>query len=620
MSPGTDKHSLGILVFLMVESAVIATSLFPGGPPWIAASLAFVIWSLGIVLNGSAPSGIFRPRHRTLAAASFAVSSLRRSVLFIAALCALALLALSLPALFRHAAHTAIVHPLVPVSLLLAGGVLAFMEIYRGIGSHSETEISPRLAARLGHWRLLAVLHILAAAVLFAEAYLTTPYHHFLALALAAITLFSIAETLLRAIARLYVPRRLWHRSAPLGSFWFTKFWGAPYNLAFPKSAEFEDAFALKLPEMWMWPTVRRAAHPMLACVGGMAWLASGMHEIPSGEKGILRTLGAMSEKPLAPGLHLTLPLPFASVERVSTERIETLTLGFASDPGEPILWEKSHYIGEEHVLVGGGDDFLAISVPILYRIADPIAHAKHMLGSREWLASLARRSLFQEALRLSSFEVMTTRREELRALLKNDLQSALDERQSGIEIVEVYLRDIHPPVEAAGAFQEVMAAMEDKEAQIHTAEAQANETLPRARATAYQTDLEARQKSAGRVLRAEGQTARFTMLATAFNKNPEAARIRESFQAIDETLSGAKKLVMDTSFQNDLPAYVDLRKVLNPDFLDASLPEEQTLVPDIAGFRSAFDMEIEGFLKRGKGELPAVNMNQSDPDLNETE
>ncbi len=109
-------------------------------------------------------------------------------------------------------------------------------------------------------------------------------------------------------------------------------------------------------------------------------------------------------------------------------------------------------------------------------------------------------------------------------------------------------------------------------------------------------------------------------MLASAFNKNPEAARIRESFQAIDETLSGAKKLVMDTRFQNDLPAYVDLRKVLNPAFIDASLPEKQTLVPDIAGFRTAFDVEIEGFLKRGQGELPAVNMNQPDPDLNESE
>jgi len=620
MSPGTEKHSLGILVFLCLESAVIATFLYPGGPPWIAASLAFVIWSLGIVLNDSTTSGNSKPRRRALALAALVGSSLRRSVLFLAALCALALLSFSLPGLFRHSAHTAVVHALVPVSLLLAGGVLAFLEIYRGIGSHPEMEVTPRLAARLGHWRLLAVLHLLAAAVLFAEAYLKTPYHHFLAIVLAAITLFSIAETLLRAIARLYVPRRLWHRSAPLGSFWFAKFWGSPYNAAFPKSAEFEDAFALKLPEMWMWPTVRSAVLPMLLCVGGMAWLASGLHEIPSGEKGILRTLGAMSEKPLAPGLHLTLPLPFASVERVSTERIETLTLGFASDPGEPILWEKSHYIGEEHVLVGGGDDFLAISVPILYRIADPVAHAKHMLGSREWIASLARRSLLREAVRLSSFEIMTTRREELRALLKNDLQSALDERQSGIEIIEVYLRDIHPPVEAAAAFQEVMAAMEDKEAQIHTAEAQANETLPRARATAYQTSLEAAEKSASRVLRARGQTGRFSLLAAAYHAQPEIYRLRESFRAIDETLAGSKKLVMDTRFQNDLPAYVDLRKVLNPDFIDGSLPEPQTLVPDLKGFRSSFDMEVEGFLQRGKGEMPAVDMNPVDPDLNETE
>lgn len=614
----TREHSPGILCFLLLESILVGTFLLLGNSPWIAASLAFVIWSLGITINYFPLRSESNPRSRIARSGFFLKKSFEQSALFIAALVSLSLLAFSVPRLFGT--HTEIVPALVPVALLLAGGILAFLEIYRSLTDRSEAATSPKLAAQLGHWRLLAVLHLLAAAVLFVEVYRHTPYHQFIALALAVLTLFSIAETLLRAIARLYVPRRLWHRSAPLGSFWLTKFWGAPYNAAFPKSAEFEDAFALQLPEMWMWPTVRRALLPMLACVGSMAWLASGLHEIQPGEKGILRTFGAMAEKPLAPGLHLTLPLPFGSVERVSTERIETLTLGFASDPGETILWEKSHYIGEEHVLVGGGDDFLAISVPILYRIADPVAQAKHILGSAEWLASLARRSLLQEAIRLSSFEIMTTRREDLRALLKKDLQSALDERQSGIEIVEVYLRDIHPPVEAAAAFQEVMAAMEDREAQIHEAEAQVNETLPRSKATAYQTTLEANQKSSSRTLSAQGQTARFSMLATAFRKEPEIFRIRESFLAIDETLSGAKKIVMDTRFQNDMPAYVDLRKVLNPDFIDGSLPEAQTLVPDIAGFRSAFDMEVEGFLQRGKGEMPAVDMSVPDPDLNETE
>jgi len=630
MTPSPNNHSLTLSAFLIVETALVSAGLWFGGLAWLAVPLAFLIWHFGLSLNRllrpfSKPNSPRLPNNILRRAGSFhktLTDSLRRSVLFLSGLFAVAILWLSLPhflSTFPTSPHQA-VPATIPVILLLAGALLAFLEIFRGLRHANEAETSPDFAAQLGHWRLLSVLHIIAAAVLFTEVYLKTPFHHFLALGLGFLTILSVGETLIRAIARLYIPRRMWHESPPLEVFFFTKWWGAPYNAAFPSREEFEDAFALKLPEMWMWPTVRRAVLPMVLCVGGMAWIASGFHEIPHGHKGVLRTFGAMSYSPLEPGLHITLPKPFAAVEAVSTSRFETLTLGFQSDPGEPILWEKSHYIGEEHILVGGGDDFLAISVPILHRISDPVAHAKNLNDSGDLLASLARRALLQEAVRLSSFEIMTTRREELRARLKKDLQSALDQRESGIEIVEVYLRDIHPPVEAAGAFQEVMSAMEDKEAQIHTAEAQANQTLPRARATAFQTDLEARQKSASRVLRAQGQTARFTMLATAFNKNPEAARIRESFQAIDDTLSGAKKLVMDTRFQSELPAYIDLRKVLNPDFINASLPEKQTLVPDIPGFRSAFDMEIEGFLMRGKGELPAVNMNQLDPDLNETE
>ncbi|MFD2255712.1 protease modulator HflK [Luteolibacter algae] len=632
MTPIGKKHSLGIVVFLAIETALTVYLFLATRSAWVAAPAAFAVWSLALSLNHflrPAPSlsRASTGRHSLLTHAIYflrqASLGIGKSALFLGGLAAISLLAAATPALLSALPSSGsryLVPTFLPVVLLLAGGILAFMEILRGLRGETTTGLSPETAAQLGHWRLLALLHFLSAAVLFAEVYVKTPFHQFLAVAFLLITMVSIIETLLRAIARLYVPRRMWHQFAPLGVFFYTRFWGAPYIAAFPSREEFEDAFALKLPEMWMWPTVRRAAIPMLLCVLGMSWLASGVHEIPSGQKGLLRNFGAMAENALEPGLHLTFPRPFSSVTQVSTERIETLTLGFQSDPGEPILWEKSHYIGEEHVLVGGGDDFLAISVPILYRISDPVAHAKHMKGTEQWLASLARRSLLSEAVRLSSFEIMTTRREELRGLLKKDLQAALAERDSGIEIVEVYLRDIHPPVEAAPAFQEVMAAMEDKLAQIHAAEAQVNETLPRARASAHQTTLVAQEKSASRVLRAKGQARRFELLAAAYHAAPEVYETRETFLALDDTLAGSKKLVMDSNFKNDMPAYVDLRKVLNPAFIDSSLPETQTLVPDIKTFRTAFDIEIEGFLKRGQGEMPAVMMTPQDSDLSETE
>ncbi len=485
MPSSQDKNRATLAAFLLAETVAISACLWFGKTHWLLIALAFSIWHLGLSLNGffrPAPGTIHPQKSGSLLRRfhSFGKTftrSLRRAVLVISGLAAIALLLSALPNL--HSTTHKIVPTIVPVILLLAGALLAFLEIFRSL-RNSELETTPETAAQLSHWRLLSLLHIIAAATLFTEVYLKTPFHHFLALGLAFLTVLSIAETLIRAIARLYIPRRLWHQSAPLGVFFFTKWWGTPYSSAFPARQQFEDAFALQLPEMWMWPTVRRALLPMLLCVGGMAWLASGFHDIPHGHQGVLRTLGSMSEKPLPPGLHITLPRPFASVQPVSTSRVETLTLGFQSDPGEPILWEKSHYIGEEHVLVGGGDDFLAISVPILHRISDPVAHAKNLNYPENLLASLARRALLQEAVRLSSFEIMTTRREELRARLKIDLQTSLDQHNSGIEIIEIYLRDIHPPVEAAGAFQEVMAAIEDRQAQIHTAEAQANETLPR--------------------------------------------------------------------------------------------------------------------------------------------
>ena len=60
---------------------------------------------------------------------------------------------------------------------------------------------------------------------------------------------------------------------------------------------------------------------------------------------------------------------------------------------------------------------------------------------------------------------------------------------------------------------------------------------------------------------------------------------------------------------------HLDLRKVLNPDLVNTAPPVPQTLIPRPGRSREAFDMEIEGFLRADRGEIPAPDFTPIDPD-----
>ena len=63
------------------------------------------------------------------------------------------------------------------------------------------------------------------------------------------------------------------------------------------------------------------------------------------------------------------------------------------------------------------------------------------------------------------------------------------------------------------------------------------------------------------------------------------------------------------------MPMHLDLRKVLNPDLINSTPPVPQFLIPRPSRSREAFDLEIEGFLRADRGEIPAPDFTPVDPD-----
>lgn len=491
----------------------------------------------------------------------------------------------------------------VPVLALVLGVIHAFCGILTGLGT-GETK-SP-LKLFLG--RFVVGLHFLAAGAFLAATYLQQPAQLWFAHGAAALSLVLCGDTLLKLLGRLYTPKRHWHELPAPGAFFFFRWLGPEGRACFP-AARTVDELSLKLAEMWMWPVVRKSL-PALAVVSLLlTWAMTSLHQVPVGHLGVRQQCGTWQTVNLQPGLHASLPWPFGGVQHVDTSSVRETVLGFRADPGQPILWERAHYEDEQMSLVGGGDDLLSISVPVFYRIDDPAAYLRSSNDSGQLLRSLADRILLHLSLNRPAADLMTGARETLRAEFLDQLQRELDAQHSGLHIESVYFRDIHPPVAVAPTFQEVVGAIEEKEAFLHEGEEYRRDVVTRAKGDATQVVVNATSAADNRLARVHGETSRFLDQHAAWKESPFLYELREGFVVFDRTLGGAKKAIFDEKLRGSIPTHLDLRRVLNPDLVNSGPPAPQSLVPRPIKSRDAFDLDIEGYLRSDRGEIPAANL-----------
>ncbi|MEM6672298.1 MAG: protease modulator HflK [Planctomycetota bacterium] len=312
-------------------------------------------------------------------------------------------------------------------------------------------------------------------------------------------------------------------------------------------SSRLDETLGVELGKTSAFRFARRAFVPILVAAALLAWLSTAATVVPVGHAGVRVEMGRFLTPPVQPGLHWSLPWPFASVEVVPTRRVEEIVLGFERDTGNPILWAEKHYEGEKNLFVGDGDELLTISVPVLYRIRDPLAHLKTTTDAREALEHLAYRELLQVTSARDSFAIMTDERADVSAAMQSGLQRAADERELGLEIVWVGLRDVHPPVAVTPAFQDVISAEEERQTLVEQARAYAASRLPAAEQEAARVRAMAKAAGRERTLTAAGEAERFRRLAEAQSEHPEVFRERLRLEALEASLAGRAKLVVAT-------------------------------------------------------------------------
>ena len=127
-------------------------------------------------------------------------------------------------------------------------------------------------------------------------------------------------------------------------------------------------------------------------------------------------------------------------------------------------------------------------------------------------------------------------------------LQTLLDDEHAGVEITQVQLQRVEPPLAVIDAFNDVQRARADQERARNEAEAYANDILPRARGDAERIRQEAEAYKVQVVNLAHGEADAFLPLLKSYEAAKDVTAWRLYLDSVDEVLKQASKVIVDTS------------------------------------------------------------------------
>ncbi len=285
-----------------------------------------------------------------------------------------------------------------------------------------------------------------------------------------------------------------------------------------------------------------------------LLWLATGIYQVNQDQVGVVQRFGKYS-RTVGPGLQWKLPSGLEKVSKVATQRIyqeefglRTLRAGVRTEYAP-----ESQYERESLMLTG---DLNCVLVPwvVRYRIGDPYKFLFRIRNVRETLRSLSEATL-RTVVGDHSLDEVLNKREMVASLVQKELQDSLDGAESGLFLTTIELGKTNVPEPVQPSFNEVNAAIQEKEKLIYQAQGAYNKVIPEARGKAEKLIQGAEGFSVNRVKRAQGDVARFLALYDEYAKAKEITRQRLYLEALEETLPRlGKKYVIDSDQKGFLP------------------------------------------------------------------
>ena len=312
-------------------------------------------------------------------------------------------------------------------------------------------------------------------------------------------------------------------------------------------------------------------------------YAASGLYIVKGNEKAVVRRLGWVVLSPVTgetelrgSGLHYDLPWPFARIDRVNFNEIRSLTIG-EGDSGELQDGGFLQSIAPTYVsqFITGDKNILNLQINVHYRISE-LRCRDYLFASEspERRLKLLVEATATDLVSRSGVDfVHPLGLGELREMLTAQCRQLADAQRLGIEVEEVAINSVYPPVLVKADFLDVQNARADREKYINAARAYAVSRVESARAEARKTLDEAQIYREQTVEAARGSAESFNRLVAQLKAEESAgihdyaegrqmAMQRLYVEAMRDILrKAAGKVVLDSGKEVDLTIFRDPRE-----------------------------------------------------------
>ncbi|HTL20132.1 MAG TPA: FtsH protease activity modulator HflK [Steroidobacteraceae bacterium] len=313
----------------------------------------------------------------------------------------------------------------------------------------------------------------------------------------------------------------------------------------------------------------------IVVAIAVVAWLWSGVYQVKQPERGVVQRFGRLTYVTL-PGLHFRLPWPIESVNVVNVSSVNSSDF-------------KSRVLTSDVNLVD-------LHFAVQYQFSDPVKKLFRVRNPEDTLSEVSESAIREIVGRstLNDLLVGSTRPEVTRRT-KELIQSVLDNYNTGITVTTVNLEDVQVPDAVIPSQRDANKAQADKERLQLEAEAYRNGILPVAQGAAARMLQDAQAYKSQVTAIAEGQASRFAQIEGAYAQAPEVTRRRLYTDAIENVLSHAHKVIIDSRAGSNL-VYLPIDKLLEKSINresetgaenGAGGPKDQTDQVTIEGTRS---------------------------------
>lgn len=326
-----------------------------------------------------------------------------------------------------------------------------------------------------------------------------------------------------------------------------------------------ERRFGLSLRSSWSIRFFRRATPVALLLSLLVFWLSTSLVIVQPDQLALSEVLGRVQPEPLQPGLHWKYPCPFGNVQRVSVGEIRTLQIGFSQPVDEQavvgaeprsMLWTEPH-ANEFALVLGTQSELVAVNALIYFQVGKSVEQLKHYLvrhaDPAKAIEAVAYQVLREETENTTLDQVLTEDRQAFAQRIVSKVTEKSQQMQLGIEIVDVSLLSLHPPVEAADAYLDVSNAESDAQRRVIQARGDALAKLLTAEKESAALVASAKQAAAKRVGLAGQEASHFAEASKAYRAAPETYRTRLWFDTYEKTLPGRQVYVIDSQLSDVL-------------------------------------------------------------------